>query len=455
MKLPAFVKIPMPQSIFARTIVLFITMMIISNVASFVIFVIFFTKPLADSAAENVAHHINTIEYALDSMRPLQRKMYLARLVKEKNTYFYSYNDTSKGLPGKPATRFYEKPFEESLKKRLLNPDYRIRFEVDKVFESDKPRIIWVEIKHNDNSLWIGSPLSSLERPFPWNWISYIVFIILLTLIGSFMIARRIKKPLDQLVQAADKLGQGMAPEPVHVSGGPKEILTMANAFNQMAIDVQKLADDRNLMLAGISHDLRTPLARVRLALEMVDQKLEPELYNGMIEDIESIDSIVGQFLTYVRDGVDELATLSDLNAMIEHMAARYAQENKHIKLNLSAVPKFSFKYLAMQRLLTNLINNAWDYGRQDVTVETTQIGDHVYICVLDRGPGIDQQDVNKLTQPFTRKVNSRTDTRGAGLGLAIVERIVSWHNGVLLLNSREGGGLKACVELPLTPDAE
>jgi len=172
------------------------------------------------------------------------------------------------------------------------------------------------------------------------------------------------------------------------------------------------------------------------------------------LKDIEDIDKIVGQFLTFVRDGIDEPFSYEDINKLVEHTTSGFKLENKHVELELGQIEKSMLKPIAMHRLLMNLINNAWLYGKQDVQVSTSMNGHNLFIDVKDRGNGIAEEEIERLKQPFTRLDTSRSNTKGAGLGLAIVDRIVQWHHGKLDLISRNGGGLLVRVTIPVTLEA-
>lgn len=216
-----------------------------------------------------------------------------------------------------------------------------------------------------------------------------------------------------------------------------------------LARDVQQLDRDRNLLLAGVSHDLRTPLARLRLAAELLENTSDPVLRHDMIHDIEHMDGIISQFLAYVRHGSDEAARPGDLNRLLQELSERYSDAQGKITLHLAALPMIRFKPLAMQRLLSNLLENAWLHGNSEVEVHTQALPDRVVIKVLDRGPGIPESERQKMMQPFTQLASAREE-KGAGLGLAIVDRIARLHRGKISLLSREGGGLEARLELPL-----
>ncbi len=435
-----------PNTLFARAIVVLISMIILSIVVGSMIYLYFITRPSASSTADLFSQHINSVHHALVTMEPDKRDTYINELV-EKG--FLAVNRDETALPGRAAEKMYEHIFLEYYPKLLLDKNAEIRFDYDDLLHSENPRIVWAKVNLGDKKIWLGTPMGDFQADFLANFIAVLAVIILLTLLGAFLISKVVKKPLKQLTHAASLLGQGKLPEPISETG-TEEFKTMSKAFNKMSKDIKALDDDRNLMLAGISHDLRTPLARVRLALDMVDNKIEKNLYDGMVQDIEDIDKIIGQFLTFVRDGIDEVFSYEDVNGIVEHVATGFQLEGKKIKLALNGIENSMVKPVAMQRLFMNLINNAWHYGRQDVEVETSMRNEHICIEVKDCGDGIPESEMERLKQPFTRMDVSRSNTKGAGLGLTIVDRIVQWHNGKFDMQTRDGGGLIVSVYLPV-----
>ncbi len=435
-----------PNTLFARAMLVLISMIILSIVVGSIIYLYFITRPSASSTADLFSQHINSVHHALKTMQPEKRDSYINELV-EKG--FLAVNRDESALPGRGPEKMYEHIFLEYYPERLLDKEAVIRFDYDHLLHSENPRIVWVKVNLGDEKIWLGTPMGDFQADFLSNLIAVLVVIVLLTLLGAFLISKVVKKPIKQLTHAASLLGQGKLPEPISETG-TKEFQTMSKAFNKMSNDIKALEDDRNLMLAGISHDLRTPLARVRLALDMVDNKIEKNLYDGMVQDIEDIDKIIGQFLTFVRDGIDEAFSYEDVNGIIEHVATGFNLEGKKIKLELKGIENSMIKPIAMQRLFMNLINNAWHYGRQDVEVETSMLDDQICIEVKDCGDGIPASEIERLKQPFTRMDKSRSNTKGAGLGLTIVDRIVQWHNGKLDMQTRNGGGMIVSVYLPV-----
>jgi two-component system osmolarity sensor histidine kinase EnvZ len=294
-------------------------------------------------------------------------------------------------------------------------------------------------------------PRSRLERNDPLRWIGWGALVLILAMAGAYLIVSLINRPLGELTRATTQMGRGKTPQPV-TENGPSEIATLARAFNQMAYDLKRLDDERALLLAGVSHDLRTPLSRIRLAMEMMDDKGDAELRAGLVQDIEDIDGSIGQFLDFARLRDEEAAVPgSDLNALVKNVVARYARSNRSVRFQPGPVSALALRPLAMQRLMTNLIDNALRHGNGEVEVLTHEADGCAIAEVLDRGPGIPPEAAERMLQPFTRLDAARAGS-GTGLGLAIVDRIAGMHGGSVKLLARDGGGLRARVELPLQP---
>jgi two-component system osmolarity sensor histidine kinase EnvZ len=214
-----------------------------------------------------------------------------------------------------------------------------------------------------------------------------------------------------------------------------------------MASNLESMERERAVVLAGISHDLRTPLSRLRLALEM--SGADAASSDAMSADIEEMDAIIGQFLEFAR-GADEAKAQADLNAELDDLSQHYARIGKNISLTSGPVAPFRFARMAVRRAVANLVDNALRYAGEPVEIETTRQDSRVVVEVRDRGPGIPGSEVERLKRPFTRLDDSRAGPAGAGLGLAIVERTAQAHGGELELAPRDGGGLVARLVLAL-----
>ncbi len=224
----------------------------------------------------------------------------------------------------------------------------------------------------------------------------------------------------------------------------------MASAFNRMASGLEGMERERAMVLAGISHDLRTPLTRLRLLLEMSGAHADAEggaAVRAMVADVEEIDAILGQFLDFAR-GADEAKSEADIGGVLAEIAEHYARLGKPVTVHEHALPPFRFARLALRRALGNLVDNALRHAGGTIEVLSFAAGDTVAVEVRDRGPGIPEAEIERLKRPFTRLGSARSGVSGSGLGLAIVERIARAHGGRLELAARDGGGLVARLVL-------
>jgi two-component system osmolarity sensor histidine kinase EnvZ len=302
----------------------------------------------------------------------------------------------------------------------------------------------WVSFFIAGDEYWVMLPSERFHPRFGLQWVGWLALLVALSLAGAWLIASNIARPLAALRRAARALGRGEHHEPLP-EVGPREVRTVAAAFNRMASDLESMERERAMVLAGISHDLRTPLSRLRLALEM--SGAESSATEAMIADIVEMDAIIGQFLDFAR-GADEAKSESDLDAEIADLAEHYHRIGKKVSFQPNGKTRFRFARLAVRRAVANLVDNALRYAGEPVDIEATRRDGQVVVEVRDRGPGIPAGEVERLKRPFTRLDDSRTGPAGSGLGLAIVERVVHAHGGRLELVPREGGGLVARLVL-------
>jgi two-component system, OmpR family, osmolarity sensor histidine kinase EnvZ len=201
------------------------------------------------------------------------------------------------------------------------------------------------------------------------------------------------------------------------------------------------------MVLAGISHDLRTPLSRLRLALEM--SGADPATAEGMSADIDEIDATIGQFLDFAR-GENEALAPADLDGLVDEVIEHYARLGRSVRRagEPAAGDPLPLARLAVRRALMNLVDNALRYAGEPVEIATRREPMRAIVEVLDRGPGVPARDAERLKRPFTRLDDARSGPAGAGLGLAIVDRVARAHRGTLELAARDGGGLAARLAL-------
>ncbi|WP_241775412.1 ATP-binding protein, partial [Pseudomonas corrugata] len=315
---------------------------------------------------------------------------------------------------------------------------------------------------HSPPALWVRAPslgdgwLKVPLYPHPlrgqkiWNVLGWFLAIGLLSTASAWIFVSQLNQPLKRLVYAARQLGQGRSVR-LPISDTPSEMTEVYRAFNQMAEDVEQAGRERELMLAGVSHDLRTPLTRLRLSLELMGERTD--LTREMVRDIEDMDAILDQFLAFIRDGRDESVEEVDLSELVREVVAPYNQGEEKVHLQLEPIQPFPLRRVSMKRLLNNLIGNALNHAGTGVEVAAYVSGDtnapYVVLSVMDRGAGIDPSELEAIFNPFTRGDRARGG-KGTGLGLAIVKRIASMHGGNVELRNRVGGGLEARVRLPL-----
>lgn len=339
----------------------------------------------------------------------------------------------------------YSDIFSEQMRAEL-GADTQVRI------RAQTPPSLWV----NAPSLgpdWIRVPLypHPLRGQRVWNLVAWFLGIGLLSTAAAWIFVRQLSAPLKRLVIAARLFGQGRSVRlPVDVDTA-SEMAEVYRAFNQMTDDVEQAGRERELMLAGVSHDLRTPLTRLRLSLELLDS--DNDLTNDMVRDIEDMNAILDQFLAFIRDGRDEPMEACDLDELISAVVAPYLQQGRSIRLCLEEMPSLELRRISIKRMLVNLLENALRYGAQGIEVAASVVSDehaaHVVISVLDRGPGLAPEDLQRIFNPFYRGDQARGG-QGAGLGLAIVQRIAAQHGGKVELQNRAGGGLEASVYLPI-----
>jgi two-component system osmolarity sensor histidine kinase EnvZ len=321
--------------------------------------------------------------------------------------------------------------------------------------EREGENALFVSFTIDDEAFWVALPRERAERYLPAQWLGWGAAALLLSLAGAWLIVFRVTRPMKRLEQAAAELGRGRRPAPVPESG-PDEIETLAHAFNQMSADLARLDDDRALILAGVSHDLRTPLTRLRMGIEMA--VADDATRNEMAADIEEMDRSIGQFLDFARADAGEPAAPVDIAALLEELAGLYRQRGADVSVAPPAAgvsPLLTLRPKAIRRAVANLIDNALRHAGAAGPIELALAGagSGAAIEVRDRGPGIPAADAERLKLPFTRLETARTDAIGTGLGLAIVDRVARGHGGALDLLPRAGGGLIARIRLPARPD--
>lgn len=428
----------MPKSLLWRTFLVIALLLAVSVAAWVQIFRIYEREPRGQQVAMQVAAILNLTRAALVSSRPEARASLMREISNSERIEIY---------PAEPDEALSAPPQLPGV--MLMQTLVREKAGAETRFAFGRNGLpgLWVSFRIDEDEYWLRLRRERIERNFPLQWLGWGALALFLALGGAFLLVRRIARPLEALADAARTVGAGGAP-PRLAEAGASEVVAVTRAFNQMASDLASQERDRAMVLAGISHDLRTPLARLRLGLEMTT---DPGLRDGMVGDIEQMDKVIGQFLDFARSGHDDAAALAevDLVKLTDDLTRHYGAAHHALACSVPAGSTVLARPQSLRRALSNLIDNAFKYAAPGTSVELAVEADaaRTRIEVRDRGPGIPQGDIERLKQPFVRSDDARGSADGAGLGLAIVERIARMHGAVFALLPRAGGGLVARLD--------
>ncbi len=400
-------------------------------------------EPRAVQAAQQIAALVNLTRSALLSTDGINRIALIKGMSSEESTRI---------MPREPGDTW--EPFEADRFQHVIERELRDQLGPDTVIASamnGKPGL-WVGFSIARDSYWLKADPTRVGPMATSTIVLWVSIALLATVLGSAAIARLINKPLKELSFAASRIGEGEYDSRLDETTLTSEIRQVNMGFNKMARELAKVEQDRAVMLAGISHDLRTPLSRLRLECEMSVQ--DEEAKSNMAMDIDQLDAIIDKFMDYARPGEVKLVPIN-VAAVVEREAAAFRDTSQ---IRITAKVADDVRVLAdeveLGRVLQNLFENARRYGRSTNTgiarvgVTYARTGPWVIITVRDHGQGVDPKKLDQLTTPFFRGDAARTAATGAGLGLAIVEKAVQRMGGAFEVANATDGGLLAHVRL-------
>jgi len=347
-------------------------------------------------------------------------------------------------------------PEIESLVKEKLGKDTRFSSRVN-----GGPGF-WVSFKIDGDEYWLMLERERLSGLSSVQWLGWAGVVGMLSLIGAALISSLINLPLARLTAAARAIAQGKRPAALPEKGA-QEIIEANRSFNQMVDDLQQVETDRALILAGISHDLRTPLTRMQLEVEMA--QLSQDAREGMQSDIAQMDAIIGQFLDYAKPTEASSFVPVNISELLADVA-RAAERIPSMRVRTDIEPDVTVmgNETDLRRVFNNVVENARRYGATpgasyteiDLACHARTIAGakRAVIELEDHGPGVPAAQIEQLLKPFTRLDTARGQANGAGLGLAIVERVVMRHNASLMVRNRDGGGLHIEFAMAVVPAA-
>jgi two-component system osmolarity sensor histidine kinase EnvZ len=433
----------MPLSLFWRTFLLIAALVVACLMLMIQLIRVFDPAPPEQKLAWEVASVVNLTRSALVSAQTDRRRQLLAVLAREEGVRVAPLETSDRTEPLTPAAR------AQALTSRLdalLGAGTRIAAAVN-----GEPGL-WVSFDIDDDPYWLGLSVSRFERHFGPPWWALLALAALLGLLGALAVSAPLNTPLAKLAASLGRVSRGENAAPLPETG-PTEIATLNRRFNRMVADLRELETDRAVALAGISHDIRTPLTRLRMEIEL--SGLPPADKDSMSEDIARIDAIVGKFMEYARAAAGDrqpmrLQTVS-LAEAIAAMRTRYQPrlDTAELTLVVDVDPSLQWRGdpLDLSRILGNLIENALLHGRTlntgtaDVRIDAARQAGGCVLTVTDRGPGVPASERERLLRPFSRLDSERSERGGSGLGLAIVTRIAERYGGRCLLDSGPSAG--------------
>ena len=423
------------MSLFTRSFLLIALLILVSAAATVELYRVYEREPRARELAQQTVSIVNLTRAALVNADPVLRRDLLIEINEREGIRLapLTGSETLDPLPN-------EALFDLVSTKVKLALGEQTRF----AYARDRIEGFWVSFTIDEDDYWVMLPRERFEPQIGLEWLGGGLALLGLALAGAWLIASALSRPLGAIAAAAREVGRGQLPVPL-AETGPREMRTVSVAFNRMAGDLAAMERERATVLAGISHDLRTPLSRLRLAIEM--SGTDPQTADGMGADVEEMDKVIGQFLAFAR-GEDEPLLVGDLNALVAEIVDGYRKRDQAVAFTPGRLSRQRFAPLAVRRAVSNLIDNALHYAATPVEVATARDATRALIEVRDRGPGVPPSELERLKRPFTRLNEARSGSGGAGLGLAIVERIARAHGGQLELRAREGGGLLARLSL-------
>ncbi len=404
-------------------------------------------EPRAVQAAQQIASLVNLSRAALQYSDGINRITVVKAMTDQ---------EAVKVLPREPGDKW--DPFEVDRFTRRIGSELRAKLGPDTLVANAVNKVpgLWVGFSIQKDPYWLQADPTRVRPVAGSTWFIWVGIAILATIFGSAAIARLINQPLKDLSFAASRIRDGEFESQLDENTLTSEIREVNMGFNRMARELAKVEEDRAVMLAGISHDLRTPLARLRLEAEMSVQ--DEEAKRNMAQDIDQLDAIIDKFMDYARPGEVRLVPVH-LSTLVDREMAGFRDPTQiRITSRVAIDTKVMADDTELGRVFANLFENARRYGRSTdtgiarVAVTYARTGPWVIVSVRDHGSGVAPSKLKQLTTPFFRGDAARTAATGAGLGLAIVEKAVQRMGGSFELANAADGGLVAHIRLKRAP---
>ncbi|RZL39194.1 MAG: HAMP domain-containing protein [Rubrivivax sp.] len=430
------------STLFGRNVWLIVALIVVGQIVNALAYGQFIARPRIRQSAEATARSLQAVGEGLSLLPEAQRAGFVARFNARAAS---GMEDLRQG-----RTSLLERGFLAELAAQLGITAEQLEWR--------REGSGLIAVRPPGVAFWLVTPSVQPAHRFARTWIIASAISGALALLGAWLIQRRINRPLARLVQAAEAVGAGQRRLALPTDG-PAETAALARGFNEMAEALARDEEERLLMLAGLSHDLRTPLAKIRLASELLRDagQGDRELLDTLDSSLHGLDGLLTQFLDYARaahPAEQELPPVAiELRQFLAETLALAPGLPQPLLADSPAVRRLA-RPQALRRLVLNLVVNAQRHGAPPIELACGEDGNEAWIEVRDRGPGIAPGRVDELKRPFQRGDAARGGAPGSGLGLAIVERIARSEGARLMLLGREGGGLVARIQWECTGPA-
>lgn len=431
---------PKRTSLFRSTAIAVASALIVLQLVIFSASAYYIVLPMTRRSTDDLAALMVLSAQTWVELPPQTRPDFELELARQHNLWLL---DTTTKLPDYDHHNPYLMLLEESLETRTGKVIHAKVTEFGKTW-------YWVEFSIDEHRISLGFPQDRLGVQSPLALILIMIATIVLALITAIILARRITHPLQNMAEAARHVGLGNTPEKL-AEDGALELAELAHTFNNMAQQVQLLLANRTTLLAGISHDLRTPLARMRLALEMLPENADQKIVTRLKNDVDEMNRLIGEFLNFSRGLEKEVSQHLDLNELLQGVVDNTLRDGASVLWRPVQQCKVKVGQMALLRIVGNLMSNAVRYGAGQPIELVCECGERVAVIrVLDRGPGIPAAELENVFRPFYRLESSRSvATGGSGLGLAIARQLAEVNGWEVILLARVGGGTEARLTIP------
>ena len=426
-----------PETLFGRTAAALLVAFLAFEAIAFGVVWSMVIQPLAARSADDLAAKILLSAQTWVELPPQTRADYEMELAFRHDL---ALAEVKTRLPQTADVNYFGKLIADALSRRS---DQEITLK-----RAADPDWDWLEIQVADKLLRVGFDRQRYALEAPLAAVGVFLLGALLTVLTALFMVRQASQRLKSLASKAAEVGQGRTPELLPETGA-RELRELTVAFNRMAEEVQALLENRTVLLAGVSHDLRTPITRLRLALSLLDD-CDAGLVKRMEHDLDEMNQLISDMLVFARSLKVEALHDTDLNALLADLATQ-AGVLGAVEWQAGAPCRAHVGEAALRRIVGNLLENARRYGLgAPVGLELECTEKEVRISVLDRGPGIPAEQREAVFRPFTRLETSRSrEAGGSGLGLAIARQLADAYGWRIALADRIGGGLSATLIIP------